>query len=200
MIRSIIIFSLTMSPSKAVLLFLFASSFLLAGCFGKELAFSWDDCGKSDRSFIIRDVDISPKPIVFFKKTILNITGDIITKQALDEDVKVSLKITRLASSWGFNIPLWHTTNTFCNFLKDPKYNTIFCAILTAAGQKCECPIKEGHYSVSKTPALFDMDVLPVPKIIIRYGTGNWQMELRASRNGQEIGCFRLQTHATMKV
>jgi hypothetical protein len=186
--------------SKAVLLFLFALNYLLAGCLGSNVPFYWEDCGKSDRTFIIKDVDISPKPIIFYQKTVLNITGDIITKDTLDNDVTVTLKITRLASSWGFNIPLWYTSNGFCDFLDDPKYNTIFCAILKAAGQSCSCPMKKGHYHVTEAPALFDMNVLPIPTAIIRFGTGNWQMELRANNKEREIGCFRLKTHATMKL
>jgi len=99
---------------------------------------------------------------------------------------------------WGKTIPLWFVNKGFCDFLSDPRYNKIFCSILTKAGAECKCPIKQGSYRVMNAETLIDLDAIPLPNAILRYGSGNWQLEIRAQKNYRSIGCFRIRTHTKM--
>ena len=192
-----------MSSSKTILLFVIVSVSILGFCVAKDLPFSWEDCGKSERTFIIKNVDIEPKPLVFRSKTTFYLTGAIDAKEDMSDDVKVTLKITRVGSLWGaINIPVFYVKRSFCAFLKDPKLGPLFCSILSAAGRKCECPIPQGLYAVSKARTFIDIEALPsLLKVGIRkYGTGNWMIELWAYRGRREMGCFRLKSHLTAKL
>lgn len=188
---------LRMSSSKAVLLFVISVS-IVGFCLGKDQPFFWEDCGKSGRTFIIKNVDLEPKPITFRRQTTLQLSGAIEAKEDLTSDVKITIKVTRMGSFWGaLNIPVFYKTHNFCDCLKDPKLGPLFCNILTAAGQKCECPIPKGSYSVSKAPTYINLDFLPslLRAGALRYGTGNWMLEIWAYRGKQEMGCFRVKTH-----
>ena len=180
-------------------LILIISLFVLPVIHGANLPFTFEDCGPRDKTISFQSFDINPKPLVMHLKTDLKVKVNMMLKQMAGIKTQAKVKVHKVMGRW--NIPLLSIKKPFCNFLDDVTFKQILCPLFTAdnSGQ-CTCPVPAGSYKSDTAVITMDLAKLPVPKLLFKLGSGNWQMEITVSENEKTIGCLRLRSHVKIEV
>lgn len=165
---------------------------------GRDLPFTAEDCGRPDRSVIFRSFDIGPKPLELHLQTDLNVKVNMDVKQVVGPGVRANVKVQKVMGRW--NVPLLSINKNFCDFLKDVTFSQILCPLFSSPDGTCACPIEAGSYQKDAAKIHMDLNKLPVPRMLYRLGSGNWQMEVRVTRDSREIGCLRIRSHVKIQV
>lgn len=172
---------------------------LFVACHAEDLPFTTDDCGPSDRTIRFNLLDINPKPLVMHLKTDLKVNVKMDVNQLVDGNVKAQVKVHKVMGRW--NIPLLTIKKSFCDFLDDVTFKQILCPLFSKnGGSDCKCPITSGPYNTETAVITMDLGKLPVPKLLFKLGSGNWQMEIRVEDRNKQIGCLRIRSHVKIQV
>jgi hypothetical protein len=166
----------------------------------KDLPFSAEDCGPRDRSIIFDSFDLTPKPLVMHLKTDLKVKVRMNVNRLVGDKIRASVKVHKVMGRW--NIPLVTISKSFCEFLDDVTFKQILCPLFSKDGSaECKCPITAGAYNTDTAVITMDLGKLPVPKLLFKLGSGNWQMEIRVEDEGRkQIGCLRIRSHVKIQV
>ena len=165
----------------------------------KDLPFTAEDCGPRDRTIVIETFDINPKPLVMKLKTDLKVKVKTSVNQLLGGNVKAEVKVQKVMGRW--NIPALTISKSFCDFLDDVTFKQILCPLFSNdGGYECSCPIAAGPYNTDTAVITMDLAKLPVPKLLFKLGTGNWQLEIKVEDGEKQIGCLRIRSHVKIQV
>lgn len=171
----------------------------VAMTFAADLPFTAEDCGTSGKLVTFHRIDVNPKPIQFFMKTNFNVSADIKVDKKVDNSYKFNVMVKKIMGRW--NIPLMSLTKSFCDFMSGKVFGQILCPLFANADGECKCPVQAGSYKHDNAVITMDLAKLPVPKLLFKLGTGNWQLEITAKDSrDRQVGCLRIRSHAKIAV
>ncbi|RWS21484.1 ganglioside GM2 activator-like protein [Leptotrombidium deliense] len=165
-------------------------------------AFKWKDCGRKDATVFLENIDVNPKPMAVQSKYPMYVSIGITTKQVMDNNVTVSLKLSRhIYVLWNkIEIPVpcvgkfGSCEHNFCDFVQ--KMKDVFCPVLQSLGKECSCPIEPDNFTVNNIPVKVTHKI---PPIIAAIGSGTYGIRgtLRDG-SGKELGCWDVEADVKM--
>ena len=170
---------------------------------GKQLPFHWEDCGDEDSIVKILEGDVQPQPIIVYRKTVMNLSGVVEVAEEIFASDVIAIKVIRINTAVKrVNVPIYWEKKSGCEFIEDPKYRDVLCSVWNAAGLKCTCePIKPRKYTITNSSTTFDLHVFPgiLRKMVSKYGSGNYMVEMKGYRGDKPLGCARVEGYVTFK-
>ncbi|XP_053202039.1 uncharacterized protein LOC128386948 [Panonychus citri] len=170
--------------------------------FGADVA--WEDCGQADRSLVFTKVGLKSPLVVDSHQPIdIDVAFDVL--DPLDSNVQISTDLRRYFSVLGIQssvkIPcindVGSCSGSFCHFVQS--YSDLARSFAEQLNVPFSCELNAGHIQGTVNYNIKTKTFSRIPSVLLSAASGTYELVIRWTSNGHEIGCLALHTQIDIR-